>query len=51
MKCPKLDLETLLPKGFFENGPRMPERFRRVRTSDVQILRPSHIIIDAYLDD
>src|SRR6266403_3372212 len=51
MKSPRLGSETLLPKGLFENGPRMPERFRRVRTGDLQILRPSHILIETYLDD
>src|SRR5258706_3785387 len=49
--CPKVDWETLLPNGFFENGPRMPERFRRVRTTDVSDPASLLIIIDAYLDD
>src|SRR6266404_4211001 len=40
MKSPRLGSETLLPKGLFENGPRMPERFRRVRTGDLQIHAP-----------
>jgi hypothetical protein len=51
MKCLRLASETLLPKGFFENAPRMPGTISAC--ADQRRFRScvSHIIIDAYLDD
>jgi hypothetical protein len=44
MRCPRLGSETLLLKGLFESGPPMPERFRHVRTGDLQILGQSQLL-------
>jgi hypothetical protein len=50
MQFPRLGSETLLPKGLFESGPRMPRTLSACadpRRSDSGLI----IIIDAYLDD